>query len=73
MTAERTYFRPTTPQQRRLLFQTWQETGNVTHACAVARIGRRTFYYWKPRFDQFGFEALETLLRLRLSNRIERM
>ena len=60
MTAKRTYFGPTTPQQRRLLFQTWQETGNVTQACAVARVGRRTFYYWKPRFDELGFDGLES-------------
>lgn len=60
MTAERTYFRPTTPQQRHLLFQTWQETGNVTLACAVARVGRRTFYYWKPRYDEHGFVGLES-------------
>lgn len=59
MTPTRTYFRSTTPQQRRLLFETWQTTGNVTQACAVARVGRRTFYHWKSRFDAEGFAGLE--------------
>jgi transposase len=60
MTPTRTYFRSTTPQQRRLLFETWQATGNVTQACLTARVGRRTFYYWKPRFDAQGFAGLES-------------
>ena len=56
---KRTYFRPTTPQQRRLLFETWERTGNVDEACTVARVGRRTFYYWLPRFREGGYAALE--------------
>ena len=55
----RTYFPRTTPSQRRLLFETWQATRNVTHACQVAHIGQRTFYYWKPRFLAGGYPALE--------------
>jgi hypothetical protein len=39
----RTYFPLTTASQRRLLFETWQATGDVAHACAVAHVGRRTF------------------------------
>lgn len=60
MTSKRIYFGRTTPQQRQLLFQIWQETGNVTHACSVARVGRRTFYHWKPRFEALGFVGLES-------------
>ena len=47
-----TYFPHTTAQQRQLLFETWQATGNVTRACQTAHVTRRTFYnltmlgYW---------------------------
>lgn len=57
--SKRTYFRPTTPQQRRLLFETYERTGNVDGACQTARVARRTFYYWLPRFRQGGYAALE--------------
>ena len=60
MDKERIYFRPTTAQQRRLLFEIWEETGNVTRACQEARVSRRTFYLWKPRFEQAGYVGLET-------------
>jgi hypothetical protein len=45
----------TTAQQRKLLFETWEATGNVTAACRKAHVGRGTFYYWKPRFDEYGY------------------
>jgi transposase len=57
--SKRTYFRRTTPQQRRLLFETYERTGNVDEACRVARMARRTFYYWLPRFREGGYAALE--------------
>lgn len=40
----RTHFPQTTPSQRRLLFETWEATGNVEQACRVAHVGQRTFY-----------------------------
>ena len=55
----RTHFPRTTPSQRRLLFETWQATGDIVHACQVAHVGRRTFYYWKPRFLAGGYLALQ--------------
>ena len=55
----RTYFPLTTPSQRRLLFETWEATGDVGWTCRVAHVGRRTFYYWKPRFLAGGYPALE--------------
>jgi transposase len=58
MEKKRTYFYPTTAQQRHLLFTTWEETDNVTEACAKARVNRQTFYNWKPRFEEGGHEAL---------------
>lgn len=59
MKKKRTYFSPTTAQQRYLLFKTWEETGNVTQACAKAGVCRQTFYSWKPRFIEEGYEGLK--------------
>jgi transposase len=56
---KRIHFPLTTAQQRLLLFETWEASGNVTLACRTAHVGRRTFYYWKPRFVQGGYAALE--------------
>lgn len=56
---KRTYFRRTTAQQRRLLFETYERTGDIDEACKVARVSRRTFYYWRPRFQEGGYAALE--------------
>ena len=60
MKAKRVYFPPTTPQQRKLLFETWEQTSNVTAACRKAHVGRGTFYYWKLRFETSGYAGLET-------------
>lgn len=56
---KRIHFPLTTAQQRRLLFETWQATGDVALACRTAHIGRRTFYIWKPRFLAGGYPALD--------------
>jgi transposase len=58
MATKRIHFPQTTAQQRQLLFETWEETGNVTAACRAAHVGRGTFYYWKPRFDEDGYAGL---------------
>jgi transposase len=60
MRANHVYFPPTTSQQRKLLFETWEQTDNVTTVCQKAHVGRATFYYWKPRFDKDGYAGLET-------------
>jgi transposase len=59
MSQQRTYFPPTTPQQRKLLFEAWEATGSVTEACRKAHVGLGTFYYWKARFDAGGYAGLE--------------
>jgi hypothetical protein len=59
MSPKRTYFGFSTPQQRKLLFETWEATGSVTKACKKARLSRSLFYYWKARFEQFGYAGLE--------------
>lgn len=60
MKANHSHFPATTPQQRKLLFETWEQTRNVTLACRTAHVGRTTFYYWKPRFAEKGYAGLET-------------
>ena len=59
MATSQRHFPLTTPSQRRLLFETWELTGNVTEACRKAHVGRGTFDYWKPRFQNGGYPALE--------------
>jgi len=59
MNTQRTYFRLTTAQQRKLLFETWEATGSVTGACRKARVSRGTFYHWKSRFEGSGYAGLE--------------
>lgn len=58
MKKKRTYFAPTTPQQRHLLFKTWEESGNVKEACAKAHVSRQTFYNGKSRYEEDGYEGL---------------
>ena len=53
------YFRLSTAGQRRVLFEVWEETGSVREACRQARVSIRTFYYWKPRFEEGGYAAVE--------------
>jgi hypothetical protein len=59
MSPKRTYFGFSTPQQRKLLFETWEETGSVTQACRKARVSRGLFYYWKTRFEVEGYTGLD--------------
>jgi len=59
MKTERVYCPPTTQQQRRQLFETWEKTGNVSKACQKARVSRQTFYNWKARFEKEGYEGLK--------------
>jgi transposase len=58
MATKHIHFPLTTAPQRKLLFETWQATGHVTAACRTAHVGRGTFYYWKPRFEEQGFPGL---------------
>ena len=59
MNAKRTYYGYTTYQQRKLLYETWEETGKITLACKKAHVSRGLFYYWKARFDEKGYAGLE--------------
>jgi transposase InsO family protein len=57
-TASRTYFRPTTESQRRLLFRLVEETGNVSEAARQAHLGRGTYYHWHSRYEAEGAVGL---------------
>ncbi len=59
MLTTRIHYRRTTAQQRKVLFEIWEETGNVSEASRKAHVGRGTFYYWKARFEEKGYEGLE--------------
>lgn len=59
MKPKRVHFPDTTPQQRKLLFETWQSGSTVVEACRKAHVGRGTFYRWKPRFEAEGYAGLE--------------
>lgn len=56
--AKRIHYPRTIKQQRQRLFELWEQTGNISEACRQAHVGRGTFYYWKPRFDEAGSEGL---------------
>jgi transposase len=59
MEKKRTYYGYTTFAQRKLLFETWEATGNIEEACQKARVAKRTFYYWQKRFKESGYPGLE--------------
>jgi transposase len=58
MTKKRIHYPKTTFSQRQQLFQVWEEMQNVAEACRQARTSESTFYYWRARFEQGGYEAL---------------
>jgi transposase len=60
VSTKRTYYGFSTPQQRKLLFETWEATGSVTKACHRARVSRGLFYHWKARFVEKGYAGLAT-------------
>jgi transposase len=57
--SKRPYYRPTTADQRKLLFQVYEQTGDARKACRTAHVGLATLYYWRPRFEEGGYAALE--------------
>ena len=59
MDNQRVHYPRTTPSQRKVLFQKWEETGDIGQACQKARVSAGTFYYWRARFESGGYEAVE--------------
>ncbi len=56
---KRPYYRPTTSDQQRRLFEVYQETERPRQAAAAAHVGVSTLYYWRERFEEGGYSALE--------------
>ena len=59
MDKQRVHYPRTTSSQRKVLFQKWEETGDIGKACREARVSEGTFYYWRRRFELGGYEAVE--------------
>ena len=59
MTTQHIHFPRTTADQRKLLFETWEASHDVTISCRRAHVARGTFYYWQPRFETGGYAAIE--------------
>ncbi len=57
--AKRPYYRPTTADQRRRLFEVYEQTDSPRQAAAAAHVGVGTLYYWRKRFEEGGYPALE--------------
>ena len=56
---KKVYFRPTTPQQRRLMIKVYLETGDAKKACQEAKVGLRTFWVWYKRYREEGWDGLK--------------
>lgn len=56
---KRPYYRPTTVDQRKLLFRVYEQTDSPQKAAAAAHVGIGTLYYWRKRFEVGGYAALE--------------
>ncbi len=52
------YYRSTTFQQRRFLFEMVEQGGDVAEACRRAKVSRKTYYHWKPRYEKEGVDGL---------------
>ena len=59
MNKQRIYYPRTTYSQRKLLFEIWEETGDVFEACRRARVSQGTYYYWRKRFKESGYDGLK--------------
>ncbi|MFZ2071527.1 MAG: hypothetical protein WAV32_08050 [Halobacteriota archaeon] len=53
------YYRQTTFQQRRYLFELAELLGSVSEACRLEKVSRNTYYYhWEPRYEKEGIEKV---------------
>jgi transposase len=59
LTSKQPYFRPTTADQRRLMFAVYETTASPRQACVAAHVCLGTFYRWRPRFVAGGYAALD--------------
>ena len=56
---KRPYYRPTTVDQRKVLFRVYEKTESPRQAAAAAHVGIGTLYYWRKRFEAGGYAALD--------------
>ena len=59
MSKQHILYPKTTYSQRKLLFEIWEETGDVADACRRAHVSQGTYYYWRERFKENGYEGLQ--------------
>lgn len=59
MSKQHILYPKTTYSQRKLLFEIWEETGDIADACRQARVCQGTYYYWRGRFQEEGYEGLQ--------------
>ena len=59
MSKQHILYPKTTYSQRKLLFEIWEETGDVADACRRAHVSQGTYYYWRERFKENGHEGLQ--------------
>jgi transposase InsO family protein len=52
------HYRSTTADQRCLLFNSVEQSDNVSAAARRAHVGRGTYYYWQARYDAEGLAGL---------------
>lgn len=56
---QRIYYPRTTYSQRKLLFEVWEKTKDVAEACQQAHVSQGTYYYWRGRFEESGYEGIK--------------
>lgn len=59
MDKQRIYYPRTTYSQRELLFEVWEKTKDVEEACQQAHVSQGTYYYWRGRFGENGYEGIK--------------
>ncbi len=55
---ERVYYGYTTYQQRKAMIDIYEATGNIAEACRQAKVCRKTFKRWFPRYQERGIDGL---------------
>ena len=54
----KSYIKPTTFAQRRLMIDTYLKTRNISFSCKKAKISINTFRRWYPRYLKQGIEGI---------------
>jgi len=50
-----------TVEKRMKVIRLAEELGNVSEACRICNMNRSSFYSWKRRYDEYGFDGLNNL------------